>query len=487
MSKKTWILIACLVMSLAMGLGGSLAYLTDRDADVNVFTMGNVDIELTEDFEQGSELIPGVDIKKEVKVENVGNNDAWVWVDIAIPKTLDDVNAASSNVVHFNYSKDSEYLNEWKWKNAEGEWVVREETINGVVYNVYTVKRIEVLAAKATTGYPVMTKVYMDAHVDIAPDGQLYHVEKGIATDLKWNINTDGAPYMYVSAYAIQTNGFNTVDEAYAAYNAQWTTDEKVNNGLIWADPAEVVIPVKVSSVDEINAAIEAANAAGVGTRIALSSDVNDVQQNFYLDYVNGNGKSVNVGEYAYNSNCTFTMEAGTIENIQIFSAPRAIGTGSTGDYELQGDLILKNVYVDDGTYAINVGDGAGHTVSVTDSELYGWISVAGADLEITNGQIGKRGSDYHHLAVYDNVTLDNVRLIELKMFGRSTTTEDAIININVCSYVTLDENGEEISEVQITAENIFELGLFDWTDSDTEYLKKCKLIVNTEEVAWPE
>ena len=88
MSKKTWILISCLVLSLTLGLGGSLAYLTDRDADVNVFTMGNVDIELVEDFTQGSELIPGVKINKDAHIENTGKNDAWVWMTVAIPENL---------------------------------------------------------------------------------------------------------------------------------------------------------------------------------------------------------------------------------------------------------------------------------------------------------------------------------------------------------------------------------------------------------------
>lgn len=484
MSKKTWILITCLVLSLAMGLGGSLAYLTDRDADVNVFTMGNVDIELTEDFEQGSELMPGLDITKDVKVKNIGKNEAYVWVQIALPAALDNSDP-SLNVLHFNYSPESVGEGQWKWLDAADNWAnVPTTTIDNVEYKVYTVLYQSPLAPGAETPYSAMTKVYMDKSIDVAPDGKLYRVVKGEVTEITWNV--EDVPYMYVSAYAIQTEGFTSVDEAYNAYNAQWTTDAGDNNGLIWADPSEVQLPVQVSSVDDINAAIEAANKAGVGTRIALSGDVKDVQQNFYLDYVNGNGHAVNVGEYNYNANCTFTMQAGTIKNIQIFGAPRAIGTGSTG-MELQGDLIIDSVYVDEGTYAINVGNGDGHTVKVNDSELYGWISVDGADLEITNSRIGKRNAAYNDLAVYDNVTLDNVKLVELDMFGRSATTDDAVITINNCDYVTLKEDGSDDSEVAITADNIFTLGLFDWTDSDTDYLKKCKLFVNDEEVTWPE
>ena len=76
MSKKTWILISCLVLSLTLGLGGSLAYLTDSDTKVNTFTMGNVDITLNENFQQGSQFVPGKDIEKEAWIENTGSNEA---------------------------------------------------------------------------------------------------------------------------------------------------------------------------------------------------------------------------------------------------------------------------------------------------------------------------------------------------------------------------------------------------------------------------
>lgn len=233
MSKKTWILISCLVLSLTLGLGGSLAYLTDRDADVNVFTMGNVDIELTEEFQQGAELMPGKDITKDVKVKNTGKNNAWVWVQIALPAELDNTNP-SLNVLHFNYSKDSVGDGQWKWVDANDWSQVPTTDINGVNYKVYTVLYQSPLVPGAETPYSAMTKVYMDTSIDVAPDGTLYRVVKGEATKINWNVKD--VPYMYVSAYAIQTEGFANVEDAYAAYNKQWTTDGNVNNGLIWGD-----------------------------------------------------------------------------------------------------------------------------------------------------------------------------------------------------------------------------------------------------------
>ena len=45
MSKRTWIAVIALVASLLIAATGTLAYLTDTDSDVNVMTLGNVDIE----------------------------------------------------------------------------------------------------------------------------------------------------------------------------------------------------------------------------------------------------------------------------------------------------------------------------------------------------------------------------------------------------------------------------------------------------------
>ena len=48
MKNRKLILILSLVLALTMSLGGTLAYLTDTDADVNTMTLGNVKIEQLE-------------------------------------------------------------------------------------------------------------------------------------------------------------------------------------------------------------------------------------------------------------------------------------------------------------------------------------------------------------------------------------------------------------------------------------------------------
>jgi len=238
MKKK--ILALCIVAIIAVTAiaGASLAYLTDRDSAENVFTFGNVEIQLNETFKD-NKLIPGKDLTKEASVTNTGINDAWVWVTVAIPVELDTPDDASKNILHMNvpgrnwlgYQNNEKYWTEGQttatpedqcWK--VDAFVTNGIEIDGVIYNVYAHLYSGVLAPEATTT-TCLSNVYLDAHVDINTDGQLYWIEKGTAAQIDWNINTDGVPSVYVSAYAIQTEGFATVEEAYAAYQEQWGTN----------------------------------------------------------------------------------------------------------------------------------------------------------------------------------------------------------------------------------------------------------------------
>ncbi len=249
MKRRTIALVVSMVLALAVGLGGTLAYLTDRDSDVNVFAIGNVDIELTEDFRQGAELIPGKKIEKEVSVVNTGNNDAWVWTTIAIPTALDN-DDASKNVLHFNFTAESIADGLWNWMDENDNYNVKKVTIDSVEYNLYTVMYETKLQPGETTAYPVMTQVYLDYHVDVDPNGDMFHVKGGVVEDLEWNLNDDGAPKMYVAAYAIQTEGFDTVQEGYAAYGEQWGTNENATY--------EEIVPVVVTTNDALKAALTA-------------------------------------------------------------------------------------------------------------------------------------------------------------------------------------------------------------------------------------
>lgn len=69
--KKIVALVLAMVLVAGLSVAGTVAYLTDRDAKTNVFTVGNVDISLNEAFGQGAALIPGVEITAANKTWNV--------------------------------------------------------------------------------------------------------------------------------------------------------------------------------------------------------------------------------------------------------------------------------------------------------------------------------------------------------------------------------------------------------------------------------
>ena len=396
--NRKWMLIVALVMSMVVATGGTLAYLTDRDSAANVFTLGNVQIKLNEEFDDGAELIPGVNIVKKPTITNTGKNDAWVWATIAIPTALDTVGDASSNVVHFNMSAESIAEGLWNWKEG-GKYIVAATEIEGVEYTVYTALYETVLKPGDTTAQPVIHKVYMDPHVDIDPNGDLYHVENGVAKKYEWNINTDGNPIIYVSAYAIQAEGFDTVQDAYAAYNAQWG-----NNGTEYADPlpADAVL---VSSADELTEALKA------GKNVVLMADITlDEAASFDKDV------SINLNNHTLaTSGLTFTADVaikdGTVKsNGNTSMQPHLNVTG--------GKLTLDSVSVEiesylnyyaqgNRAYAEFVGVGVvngeavlnNSTVTVTNDTHYTWsylyaLALENSTVTMNGGQIVAQSKD---------------------------------------------------------------------------------------------
>ena len=213
-----------LSMVAILAVGGTLAYFTDKDAEKNVFTVGNVDIDLEETFTQGSELVPATGsaqdgtlkngVTKAVYVENEGSKNAYVRVQIAIPAVLDSGDPtfdAGQNVLHFNYSPENVGEGLWDWSTTtgdpyEGTWNYYETPIDGVTYNVYVVT-YENAIAPGTKTVNAMDQVYLDSKVTNA---DITRINAALnATDSKeWA--------MYVVAEGCQVEGFT---DAYDALN----------------------------------------------------------------------------------------------------------------------------------------------------------------------------------------------------------------------------------------------------------------------------
>ncbi len=258
MKKKSILMAAIAVMLVAvLVVGGTLAYFTDTKSATNTFTMGNVSIDLKEQqkgenglepFEQNKQLVPGKSndgnaVSKIVTVTNTSkDNAAWVWVELKIPAYLvsnEYPTNESKNALHWNsygcFNVEYNAGNYWKLATSDGIvdadhnvtdpkmvavgdglWndykYVGKVTENGTEYVVICTTMAKTLSA-GKTSLPCLAQVYMDWRVTTSADGSMYNLPDGrtISTQLPWNV--------IVTAYAIQADGFNTVDEAVAAYN----------------------------------------------------------------------------------------------------------------------------------------------------------------------------------------------------------------------------------------------------------------------------
>ncbi len=258
MKKKSILMAAIAVMLVAvLVVGGTLAYFTDTKSATNTFTMGNVSIDLKEQqkgenglepFEQNKQLVPGKSndgnaVSKIVTVTNTSkDNAAWVWVELKIPAYLvsnEYPTNESKNALHWNsygcFNVEYNAGNYWKLATSDGIvdadhnvtdpkmvavgdglWndykYVGKVTENGTEYVVIRTTMAKTLPA-GKTSLPCLAQVYMDWRVTMSANGSMYNLPDGrtISTELPWNV--------IVTAYAIQADGFNTVDEAVAAYN----------------------------------------------------------------------------------------------------------------------------------------------------------------------------------------------------------------------------------------------------------------------------
>lgn len=234
--KKRIVTLALVVALVAIAAVGTLAYFTDTDKADNVFTTGNVKIDLIENYEQNSKLIPSTGsaqqgtlkngITKEVTVKNVGTEKAYVRVHIAIPSILDngaETFDAGKNVLHFNYPKDSIGEGKWDWSDSatdnkyEGSWNYYETEINDIKYNVYVVTYGTALEADQVTAEKAMHQVYLDTRVTSDDYAKLIE-----ALGENW--------HMYVVAEGTQADGFENAYDALntafgkpGTYTVDWT------------------------------------------------------------------------------------------------------------------------------------------------------------------------------------------------------------------------------------------------------------------------
>lgn len=238
--KRSVILTLCIILCLALTLGGTIAYLSDSDGDVNVMTLGQVNIEIEEfqrdgnggltGYVDGQFLYPQVENTitsdqfglpidptfhdKIVRVRSTARNaNAYLRVWIGVPTAMLNV-AEEQDAVHLVWGGGVRLGDEtgsgWNWE-AGGQV---ETTIDHVPYTMLCYNYTKLLEPDEVTA-PLLAGLYLDKRVDNSDnpdDGYtmwIDGVEYPIDCDLSQGLQVT------VLAQAVQADGFDHAAQAF--------------------------------------------------------------------------------------------------------------------------------------------------------------------------------------------------------------------------------------------------------------------------------
>ena len=199
MKKKLTTLVLLLAFAAVAVTGGTLAYFTDKtDAAVNIFTMGNVKIELSEPnwvASNATNVYPGKTLVKDPTVTIVGSNDTFVRLKLTVASKVLDVYKTQAIDT---YEKIFPVL----VKDLQSDWSLTkvESKNDNVIYTVTCAKKLE-------TGNSV--KAFKQIYIS----EQFTNEDVEALTDAKFNIT--------VVAEAIQADGFTDATAAFTAFDNQ--------------------------------------------------------------------------------------------------------------------------------------------------------------------------------------------------------------------------------------------------------------------------
>ena len=212
MKKKAIVAVVALVLVLCCAMGGTLAWLVDSTTEVkNTFTYGDINISLWEHKlnedgltlsddvftgakQTGFKMIPGNKIEKDPTVTVEADSEAC-WLFVKVEK--------SSNFDNFmTYDIDTKWT-ELDAVNHPGVYYYNEDELDSLLTKD---KEFYVLKDNKVTVLSEVTKGDFAAF-DKDQNGTLSEIEK------------EALPTLTFTAYAVQKDGFNTADLAWAEIN----------------------------------------------------------------------------------------------------------------------------------------------------------------------------------------------------------------------------------------------------------------------------
>lgn len=216
MTKKRFVaILLCVTLVALAAIGATFAYLTDTKTVDNTFTMGNVAIKLDETNVNDPEgarvtsntynVYPGAVVTKDPIVHNTGKNAAYIRATVNVSNWM---NLCAAYYPDFKYTFGQEgykaALNLLVGELGEGWSVVGVEAGDTFTIGQFDAKFILKYDGK------------LAANADTTAMFQTVTIPTGID-----NANTDSFKEVKVVAQAIQADGFDTWEAAFAAYDAK--------------------------------------------------------------------------------------------------------------------------------------------------------------------------------------------------------------------------------------------------------------------------
>ena len=188
--KKKITAIALVVCLVAVAIvGGSLAYFTDEEKATNTFTVGNVDITLTEPkwVEEKATLIPGREIAKDptITVEETSQR-AYTFLKVQLSDDFADL------IVDYATAQETSLLDEAEMKAVIAAWF--KSTVSPKIIKYDLTEKYVILGVLSPKD-PGQSVTYFDAIT----------VPAEVVGSM---IKADGTYEIYITAYAIQAEGF---------------------------------------------------------------------------------------------------------------------------------------------------------------------------------------------------------------------------------------------------------------------------------------
>lgn len=438
MKKRSLLMILALALSLTLAIGGTLAYLQDTDADVNVMTLGDVHIEQHEyervvdedgnwvstgetdkydytpdkikEFTQGKPLYPAVFTDGVIKwddrngSQNASGTDSHQqsWGQIGAPGSNQLFDASVKNAIDKfvfveNTGKSDAYVRTWI-AMEQGD-VAAEDFKSIIMTNTdNTHWNWENVATDVVIGdseYYVLLATYKGPTSNptgiLAPGAftypsllQVYMRPEATNEDVKAiDGNGNGTYDILVVSQAIQTVGFENAETALnTGFGEASTTSHPwidINDPEDEKDQDPDV--AVVATADELIAALEA------GKDVLLTKDIKIDPASMSNAY-GTTGINVKNGQTIYGNGYTIDVEGaggtwdsginttgGLIKDLTVTGSFRGIFINHNSTHTEQ--VVLDNVTTTNTTYTISCDQGTGNGLLATDSTFNGWTSYA--------------------------------------------------------------------------------------------------------------